>query len=271
MITKIVFGGVTLDRLGRFVCVTGNNGVGTTTLLASAYNSLVAHHQQKIVEGAARLEGRAPGGREWYIGGSGLLFAPSAPVDTCMGVFRRADSGARMWGPAGKIELRTPALDWKLSCDLTGVLPDREVISDGAGNVAVTMKGSGQMAALNIVAAARAADVVIIDDLDQHLSPATLRRLVPALRKQLGAQVICSTHSPLLVGLLDPDEVWVLERRGEGAQARIGIARLSDHPQWRDLDDAPAFIREEHIAREWQRALIEPWVCDLPGAGEATN
>ncbi len=59
--------------------------------------------------------------------------------------------------------------------------------------------------------------ILIIDEIDAHLHPSWQRRFIPALRKYLpNFQIFCSTHSPMLLGGLEPGQIQLLQRGKEG-------------------------------------------------------
>ena len=63
--------------------------------------------------------------------------------------------------------------------------------------------------------------VVIIDELDIHLHPAWQRSIVPALKKAFPkVQFIAASHSPQIIGSLNPEEVIVLNN-GDASHPRV--------------------------------------------------
>ena len=60
--------------------------------------------------------------------------------------------------------------------------------------------------------------VIIIDEIDAHLHPAWQRRFIPALTNQFPKlQIFGSTHSPLMLAGLGPNQVQLLRREQTGA------------------------------------------------------
>jgi hypothetical protein len=59
--------------------------------------------------------------------------------------------------------------------------------------------------------------VVLIDEIDAHLHPASQRRVIPALRRHFPRlQIFCSTHSPLMLAGLRPSQLQLCRRDGRG-------------------------------------------------------
>jgi energy-coupling factor transporter ATP-binding protein EcfA2 len=59
--------------------------------------------------------------------------------------------------------------------------------------------------------------VVIIDEVDAHLHPASQRRIIPALRQRFPRlQIFCSTHSPLMLAGLKTNQMQLLKRDSSG-------------------------------------------------------
>jgi|GEM_PF-5551866 len=55
--------------------------------------------------------------------------------------------------------------------------------------------------------------LVLIDELDAHMHPKWQQLFVTAFRQEFpNLQIIATTHSPLLVGSLDKDEIWLMHR-----------------------------------------------------------
>jgi len=59
--------------------------------------------------------------------------------------------------------------------------------------------------------------VVIVDEIDAHLHPASQRRIIPALKRHFPKlQIFCSTHSPLMLAGLQTRQIQLLKRDGRG-------------------------------------------------------
>ena len=73
--------------------------------------------------------------------------------------------------------------------------------------------------------------IVILDEIDAHLHPAWQRRIIPALTKYLpNLQIICSTHSPLMLAGLHEGQVQLLRRGDDG---KVTVSRNeSDIAGW---------------------------------------
>lgn len=55
--------------------------------------------------------------------------------------------------------------------------------------------------------------LVLIDELDAHMHPKWQQMFVDAFRNEFrNVQIIATTHSPLLVGSLKPEEIWLVRR-----------------------------------------------------------
>lgn len=68
--------------------------------------------------------------------------------------------------------------------------------------------------------------LVLVDEIDAHLHPGWQQRIVPLVRKHFpNVQVIATSHSPLIVSNLEPDEVLVFSRGDEG---QISHARVEE-------------------------------------------
>jgi energy-coupling factor transporter ATP-binding protein EcfA2 len=68
--------------------------------------------------------------------------------------------------------------------------------------------------------------LVLVDEIDAHLHPTWQRRIVPLVRAQFpNVQVIATSHSPLIVSNLEPEELVVFRRGDEG---RITAATVDE-------------------------------------------
>jgi hypothetical protein len=67
--------------------------------------------------------------------------------------------------------------------------------------------------------------LVLIDEIDAHMHPKWQRLFVDAFRELFRVQIIATTHSPLLVGSLAREEVWLAHRVPLASDAD-GIVRV---------------------------------------------
>ena len=85
--------------------------------------------------------------------------------------------------------------------------------------------------------------IVLIDEIDLHLHPGWQRRLIAALTKTFPkCQFLLSTHSPPILGHLDPTSIWILQRRKSGIRATRPDAAYGQTADriLEDLMDVPA-------------------------------
>jgi hypothetical protein len=111
----------------------------------------------------------------------------------------------------------------------SGVVP-LELLSQGTGSVMcwigsllerLSETGNARDAALNSA-------LVLIDELDAHMHPKWQQMFVDTFRQEFkSVQIIATTHSPLLVGSLKPDEIWRLHR-GPLTSEIYGVAHLGE-------------------------------------------
>ena len=134
---------------------------------------------------------------------------------------------------------------------------------DNGSEVPADLLGEGTARALRLLTALRAPDrpnLVLIDDLERGLHLSAQSQIVTMIHEAVfrdpELQVICATHSPYLLDLLDPSEVSVLALDAE----RCTRARpLTDHPE---------FDKWRFGARtgELWAALGEEWVLEAEQA-----
>jgi hypothetical protein len=70
--------------------------------------------------------------------------------------------------------------------------------------------------------------LVLVDEIDAHMHPEWQQMLVPLLRKKFPLlQVIATTHSPLVVGNMEPNEVYHFGRDPELGQIKAERLKTS--------------------------------------------
>lgn len=125
--------------------------------------------------------------------------------------------GARGWADGAA----APAVAYRLEVKLRGV-----------GWLPARMLSEGTLLALGVHTALRGNKprLLLLDDIDRGLHPRAQRELAAQLRQWVedGAQVLTTTHSPIMLDALDPEDVVVVRGGPTGAQ----VARLTDHPEW---------------------------------------
>jgi hypothetical protein len=67
--------------------------------------------------------------------------------------------------------------------------------------------------------------LVLIDEIDAHMHPKWQRLFVDAFRELFPVQILATTHSPLLVGSLTREEIWLVHRVPLAAETD-GIVRF---------------------------------------------
>lgn len=144
------------------------------------------------------------------------------------------------------------ALAGDLALRLALANPDRENPLDGAG-------------------------IVLIDELELHLHPGWQRTLIQRLETTFkGCQFIVSTHSPLVLGHVQPDAVWLVDAGGNREARRLSTwgqdaERILEEAL--DTPTRPQWAREkldqlfEHLAsREFEpaSALLASLEAQIP-------
>ena len=78
--------------------------------------------------------------------------------------------------------------------------------------------------------------LILFDELENSLHPWALRRIVKRLRQVSETKrVIITTHSPVLVDLLRPEEIWVVYRKdGESNVRKLIDIDPTIEESWKD-------------------------------------
>jgi len=103
------------------------------------------------------------------------------------------------------------------------------------------------------------AALVLVDEIDAHMHPEWQQSIVPLLKKHFPRlQVIATSHSPLIVGNLDSEEVYHLRRLEE--TGKVSVERLGvSFKGWRadQILTGPAFDLETTVSQAAQEWMAE--------------
>ncbi len=181
-----------------------------------------------------------------------------------------APTGAGMHTALASMALEEPDEWQKLQADLKRIVPavlrlrhtpQSELLFDtinGKGLKAHQVS-EGTLLTLGLLTAIHGANkpgVLLLDDLDRALHPKAQRELIDLLRGVQTAnpdiQIVGSTHSPYLLGRMQPSEVQVTSLRDDGSTA---CEPLTHHPKFAKWKD------EFHPGEMWSM-FGEKWVAE---------
>jgi hypothetical protein len=92
--------------------------------------------------------------------------------------------------------------------------------------------GTLRLLALTLLAYSDATDnVFLIEEPENGIHPQAVETVFQSLSAAYGSQILCATHSPVLLSLADPEQVLCFARTKEGV---TDIVRSSEHPNLRD-------------------------------------
>jgi predicted ATPase len=159
---------------------------------------------------------------------------------------------------------------FKLEADLTRIVPsvrqlqptaEHEIRFDTINGKGLTAHqvSEGTLLTLGLLTAIHGVDkpgVLLLDDLDRALHPKAQRELIDLLRgvqtTNPEIQIVGSTHSPYLLGRMEPGEVQVTYLRDDGSTA---CEPLTHHPKFSKWKD------EFHPGEMWS-LFGEKWVAE---------
>ncbi len=111
-----------------------------------------------------------------------------------------------------------------------------QLVFKGAGQVPATSASDGTLLALALLTATHNRELptlVLMDDIDHGLHLGAQYEIVEAIRRVMVArpelQVICTTHSPVLLDSFKPEEVRVMALDDSGHTL---VSKLTDHPSF---------------------------------------
>ncbi len=114
-----------------------------------------------------------------------------------------------------------------------------DLVFDGAGRISAEFASEGTLLALGLLAAIHAPEMpslILLDDLDRGLHLSAQYQLIEAIRRiqrrRPHLQVICTSHSPILVDSFRPDEVRVLALDRSGHTRARPLTKLPDFARW---------------------------------------
>lgn len=179
-------------------------------------------------------------------------------------------NGQGLHAATAAMNLEDPDLWLKLQEDLRRIIPavrrlrhtpQNELLFDtinGKGLKAVQIS-EGTLLTLGLLTAIHGVNkpgVLLLDDLDRALHPKAQRELIDLLRGVQTAnpdiQIVGSTHSPYLLGRMQPNEVQVTSLRDDGSTA---CEPLTHHPKFAKWKD------EFHPGEMWSM-FGEKWVAE---------
>lgn len=91
--------------------------------------------------------------------------------------------------------------------------------------------GTLRLLALTLLAYAPTVGVVLVEEPENGIHPRAIETVYQSLRSVYDAQVLCASHSPIVLGLARPNEVLCFAKDASGA---TDIVRGGDHPRLRD-------------------------------------
>lgn len=129
----------------------------------------------------------------------------------------------------------------------------------GAPSIPAEHVSEGTLYCLGLLALLNAPDppnLLLIDDIERGLHPRAMGELIGQLRRLQGErpdlQIVATSHSPLLVDFLKPEEVLLTALNPDGSAS---VAPLTDHPdfeRWKDVMEPGEF---------WS-TVGEKWITD---------
>ena len=91
--------------------------------------------------------------------------------------------------------------------------------------------GTLRLLALTLLAYAPTVGVVLVEEPENGIHPRAIETVYESLRSVYDAQVLCASHSPVVLGLARPSEVLCFAKDSSGA---TDIVRGTEHPRLRD-------------------------------------
>lgn len=146
------------------------------------------------------------------------------------------------------------------------LLGDRfEIEFDEGPSIPADLLSEGTVLALGLLTKLHEPErprLVLLDDIDRGLHIEAQAKLVQVLRNLLGAepdlQIVCTTHSPYLLDLLDPSEVRVLALEGDRHTRAVALTAHPEFDKWKFGTQTG----------ELWAALGSAWVTAVPGSPE---
>ncbi len=179
-------------------------------------------------------------------------------------------NGQGLHAATAAMNLEDPDLWLKLQDDLRQIVPAVRRLRHTPQNELLfdTVNGKGLRAAqisegtlltlglLTAIHGVNKPGVLLLDDLDRALHPKAQRELIDLLRGVQATnpeiQIVGSTHSPYLLGRMEPNEVQVTYLREDGSTACEPLTHHPKFDKWKD---------EFHPGEMWS-LFGEKWVAE---------
>ncbi|MGY4366690.1 hypothetical protein ACVW1A_002755 [Bradyrhizobium sp. LB1.3] len=199
-----------------------------------------------LLQGAP--DGRIANLKQWLVN---LDYAGQQEViEEFFDVFGALSPGIRIGRP--RIE-KNPLGIW---IESNGSVVPLSAVSQGAGSVMCWIGNLIQrMHEVNISADSR--PLVLVDEVDAHMHPKWQQLFIEAFRKKFpSVQVVATTHSPLMVGSLTKDEIWII--RSVPVQSEIyGVAHVKQMDGATEITvTGPAPVDDDDPPREERRYKV---------------
>lgn len=193
-------------------------------------------------------DGRIANLKQWLVN---LDYAGQQEViATFFDVFGALSPGIRIGRP--RIE-KNPLGIW---IESNGNVVPLSAVSQGTGSVMCWIGNLIQrMHEVNISADSR--PLVLVDEVDAHMHPKWQQLFIEAFRKKFpNVQVVATTHSPLMVGSLTKDEIWII--RSVPVQSEIyGVAHVKRTDGAAEITvTGPAPVDDDDAPREERRYKV---------------
>lgn len=202
----------------------------------------------------------------WLRLDTNVLRSPQPAQD----IRRMANNGQGMHRALSSMILERRSDFFKLEADLSRIVPsvrqlqptaEHEIRFDTVNGKGLTANqvSEGTLLTLGLLTVIHGVDkpgVLLLDDIDRALHPKAQRELIDLLRGVQTAnpdiQIVGSTHSPYLLGRMQPNEVQVTSLRDDGSTA---CEPLTHHPKFAKWKD------EFHPGEMWSM-FGEKWVAE---------
>jgi predicted ATP-dependent endonuclease of OLD family len=191
----------------------------TTSAKNAAFADALDHRELRLIEFAdwwlaqkALAAENAPNAQRHL---DVLAIAISSIIDTCTNIRAHRETFSYL-GKNGKSTQRTTTT---LLIDKAGVTLDLRQLSDGErGMLTLVLDLARRLSQANphLEDPLQSAAVVLIDELDLHLHPQWQRTIVAKLTATFpNCQFIATTHSPLIIGEVEPESIILIAEDGE--------------------------------------------------------
>ena len=87
--------------------------------------------------------------------------------------------------------------------------------------------------------------ILLVDEIENSLHPELIEYLINALRKEVEGYVFLSTHSPIVLNLVDPENIWIFKPKEDGIYIKNATEYKNKEELLKELEELGISLGEK--------------------------